>query len=172
VGGHVLDPALKGGPQDQREKVESRDDVLVYTTPVLTSDLPVTGKIKLELTVSSDRLDTDFTAIVTDVYPDGRSILVTEGIRRMRFRNTTSREEMMNPGQPYAITIDLTNTAITFLKGHRVRVIISSSNHPKYALNLNDGGPMYRKGNALVAINTVYADSRHPSALILPVGSR
>ena len=172
VGGHVLDPALKGGPQDQRERVEGRDDVLVFTTPVLTSDLPVTGKIKLELNVSSDRLDTDFTAIVTDVYPDGRSILVTEGIRRMRFRNTASREEMMNPGQTYAITIDLTNTAITFLKGHRVRLIISSSNYPKYALNLNDGGPMYRKGNALVAINTVYADARHPSALILPVSAR
>ena len=172
VGGHVLDPALKGGPQDQREKIEGRDDVLVFTTPVLTSDLPVTGKIRVELSVSSDRVDTDFTAILTDVYPDGRSMLVTEGIRRMRFRNGVSREEMMNPGQPYAITIDLTNTAITFLKGHRVRLIISSSNSPKYSLNLNDGGPMYKKGNAVVAINTVYADARHPSALILPIGAR
>ncbi len=146
--------------------------MLVFTTPLLTSDLPVTGKLKLQLSVSSDRPDTDFTAIVTDVYPDGRSILVTEGIRRMRFRNGTSREEMMNPGQPYAITIDLTNTAITFLKGHRLRLIVSSSNHPKYALNPNDGGPMYKKGNAVVATNTVYADARHPSALILPVGAR
>ena len=172
VGGHVLDPALKGGPQDQRDKVEGRDDVLVFTTPILTSDLPVTGKIKLELSVSSDRTDTDFTAIVTDVYPDGRSILVTEGIRRMRFRNTTSREELMKPGQIYAVTIDLTNTAITFLKGHRVRLVVSSSNYPKYALNLNDGGPMYKKRNGLVAINTVYADARHPSALVLPVSEK
>lgn len=172
IGGHVLDPALKGGPQDQREKVESRGDVLVFSTPALTSDLPVTGKIKIALHVSSDRLDTDFTAIVTDVYPDGRSMLVTEGIRRMRFRNTTSREELMNPREIYAVTIELTNTAITFLKGHRVRVIISSSNYPKYALNLNDGGPMYKKGNGLVATNTVYADATHPSALVLPVGSR
>jgi predicted acyl esterase len=172
LGGHVLDPALKGGPQDQREKVESRDDVLVYSTPALTTDLPVTGKIKLELHVSSDRLDTDFTAIVTDVYPDGRSMLVTEGIRRMRFRNTTSREDLMKPGEVYPVGIELTNTAITFLKGHRVRVIISSSNYPKYALNLNDGGPMYKKGKGVVATNSVYADARHLSALVLPVGER
>jgi len=172
IGGHVLDPALKGGPSHLREKVESRGDVLTFSTPALTSDLPVTGKIKLEVHVSSDRLDTDFTAIVTDVYPDGRSMLMTEGIRRMRFRNTTSREELMKPGEVYAVTIELTNTAITFLKGHRVRVIISSSNYPKYALNLNDGGPMYKKGNGLVATNTVYADAKHPSALILPVGDR
>jgi uncharacterized protein len=172
IGGHVLDPALKGGPSDQREKVESRGDVLIFSTPALTSDLAVTGKIKLDLHVSSDRLDTDFTAIVTDVYPDGRSMLVTEGIRRMRFRNTTSRAEMMKPGEVYPITVELTNTAITFLKGHRVRVIISSSNHPKYAVNLNDGGPMYKKGTGMVATNTVYADAMRPSALVLPVSAR
>jgi putative CocE/NonD family hydrolase len=172
IGGHVLDPALKGGPQDQRDKVESRDDVLVYSTAPLASNLPIAGKVKVELQVSSDRLDTDFTAIVADVYPDGRSMLVTEGIRRMRFRNTTAREELMKPGEVYPITIELTNTAITFLKGHRVRVIISSSNHPKYALNLNDGGPMYKKGKGLMAANSVYADARHLSALVLPVGQR
>lgn len=172
IGGHVLDPGLKAGPQDQREKVETRDDVLVFSTPVLESDLAVAGKIRLELSVSSDRPDTDFTGIVTDVYPDGRSMLVSEGIRRMRFRNTTSREELMKPGEVYSIRIELTNTAITFLKGHRVRVIISSSNYPKYAVNLNDGGAMYKKGNGLVATNRVYADSKHPSALLLPVGKQ
>lgn len=172
IGGHVLDPALKGGPQDQRERVESRNDVLVFSTSLLESDLAVTGKIKLKLHVSSDRLDTDFTAVVTDVYPDGRSMLVTEGIRRMRFRNTTSREELMTPGEVYAVTIELTNTAITFRKGHRVRVIISSSNYPKYAVNPNDGGPMYKKEKGLVAANSVYADAKHPSALVLPVSRR
>ncbi|HSO73231.1 MAG TPA: CocE/NonD family hydrolase [Blastocatellia bacterium] len=169
LGGHVLDSSLAPGPADQREKVESRSDVLVFTTPALEKDLAVAGKIKLKLFVSSDRTDTDFTAILTDVYPDGRSMLVTEGIRRMRFRNTTSKEELITPGQIYPITIDLTNTALTFLKGHRARVIISSSNHPRFALNLNDGGPMYKKGKGLVALNTVYADKKHPSALVLPV---
>jgi predicted acyl esterase len=74
------------------------------------------------------------------------------------------------PGKP--MTIELNNTALTFLKGHRMRLIISSSNYPKYSLNLNDGGPMYRKGEGLVATNSVYAGKHHPSALILPVVAR
>ncbi|MFY9609617.1 MAG: CocE/NonD family hydrolase [Blastocatellia bacterium] len=169
VGGHVLDSSLTPGPTDQREKVESRSDVLVFSTPMLEKDLPIAGKVRMKLFVSSDRTDTDFTAILTDVYPDGRSMLVTEGIRRMRFRNTTSNEGLMTPGEIYPITIELTNTALTFLKGHRVRIIISSSNHPRFALNLNDGGPMYKKGKGLVALNTVYSGKKHPSALVLPV---
>lgn len=169
VGGHVLDSSLAPGPADQRDKVENRSDVLVFSTPVLEKDLVVAGKVRLKLSVSSDRADTDFTAILTDVYPDGRSMLVTEGIRRMRFRNTTSKEDLMRPGEIYPITIELTNTALTFLKGHRARIIISSSNHPRFALNLNDGGPMYKKGKGLVALNTLYADKRHPSVLVLPV---
>ncbi len=172
AGGHVLTPELQPGPADQREKVESRSDVLVFSTPVLEKDLAVAGKVKVKLFVSSDRTDTDFTAILTDVYPDGRSMSVTEGIRRMRLRNSTAKEGLMKPGEVYPVTIELTNTALTFLKGHRVRVIVSSSNYPKYALNLNDGGPMYRKGAGLVAANTVYADKQHPSALVLPVVPR
>ena len=172
VGGHVLTPELQPGPADQREKVESRNDVLVFSTPVLERDLAITGKVKVKLFVSSDRSDTDFTAILTDVYPDGRSISITEGIRRMRLRNSTTKEELMKPGEVYPVTIELTSTALTFLKGHRVRVIVSSSNYPKYALNLNDGGPMYRKGTGLVATNTVYGDKQRPSALILPVVGR
>lgn len=172
VGGHVLTPELQPGPADQREKVESRGDVLVFSTPALEKDLAITGKVKVKLFVSSDRTDTDFTAILTDVYPDGRSISITEGIRRMRLRNSAAKEELMKPGEIYPVTIELSNTALTFLKGHRVRVIVSSSNHPKYALNLNDGGPMYRKGAGLVATNTVYTDKQRPSALILPVVAR
>jgi len=172
IGGHVLTPELQPGPADQREKVESRSDTLVFSTPELEKDLAITGKVKVKLFVASDRTDTDFTAILTDVYPDGRSMSVTEGIRRMRLRNSTTKEELLKPGEVYPVTIELTNTALTFLKGHRVRVIISSSNYPKYALNLNDGGPMYRKGAGLVATNTVYADKQRPSALILPVVAR
>lgn len=172
VGGQVLTPELQPGPADQREKVESRSDVLVFSTPALEKDLEIAGKVKVKLFVSSDRTDTDFTAILTDVHPDGRSILVTEGVRRMRFRNTTSKEELMKPGEVYPVTIELNNTALTFLKGHRARLIISSSNYPKYAINLNDGGPMYRKGDGLVATNSVYAGKQHPSALVLPVVAR
>ena len=172
VGGHVLTPELQPGPADQREKVESRSDVLVFSTPVLDKDLAITGKVKVKLFVSSDRSDTDFTAVLTDVYPDGRSISITEGIRRIRLRNSPTKEELMKPGEVYLVTIELTSTALTFLKGHRVRVIVSSSNYPKYALNLNDGGPMYRKGVGLVATNTVHVDRQRPSALVLPVVGR
>jgi uncharacterized protein len=169
VGGHLLDVAFNPGPMDQHEKVESRSDVLVFSTPVLEKDAVVAGKVRVKLFVSSDRPDTDFTAILTDVYPDGRSMLVTEGIRRMRFRNTTSKEELMTPGTIYPVTIELTNTALTFLKGHKVRVIVSSSNYPRFALNLNDGGRMYQKGKGLIARNSIYADKTHPSALVLPM---
>ncbi|MGH9845055.1 MAG: CocE/NonD family hydrolase [Blastocatellia bacterium] len=172
IGGHVLTPELQPGPADQRDQVESRSDVLVFSTPALARDLAITGKVKVRLFVSSDRTDTDFTAILTDVYPDGRSMSITEGIRRMRFRNTTTKEELMKPGEVYPVTIELTNTALTFLKGHRVRLIVSSSNHPKYAVNLNDGGPMYKKGAGVVATNRVYAGGKHRSALVLPVVPR
>ena len=172
VGGHVLDRVLMPGPADQAQKVESRSDVLVFSTPALEKDTPIAGKVKVSLFVSSDRTDTDFTAIVTDVYPDGRSMLVTEGIRRMRFRNSTSREELMKPGEVYPVTLELTNTALTFVKGHRIRVVISSSNHPKFALNLNDGGPMYQKGKGVVARNSVQLGGDHPSRLILPIVPR
>jgi predicted acyl esterase len=173
VGGHVLDPLLPAGPQDQRKKVESRADVLAFSTPALEEDLPVTGRIRVKLYVSSDRTDTDFTATLTDVYPDNRSLLVTEGIQRMRFRNGASKEELIKPGEILPVTIRLTNSAITFRKGHKVRVLISSSNYPKYVPNRNDGGPMYGKeGGGVVATNSVYFDAGHPSALMLPVAGR
>jgi predicted acyl esterase len=172
IGGHVLNPNLERGPQDQRLEVESRDDVLLFTTPALKEDLAIAGRPEVRLQVSSDRTDTDFSAVLTDVYPDERSMLVAEGIRRLRFRNSTSKEELATPGEVYKITVELNNTAITFRKGHRVRLIVSSSNHPKYAVNLNDGGAMYREGKGLVATNRVHHSTEHPSALILPVLDR
>lgn len=169
VGGHILNPDVVRGPADQRQKVESRSDVLVFTTPELTKNLAVDGKTSADLYVSSDRTDTDFTVILTDVYPDGRSMLVGEGIRRMRFRDSTGAEKFMKPGEIYHVTVELPNTAITFLKGHRVRAIVSSSDSPKFSVNLNDGGQMYDKHAGVVASNKVYVDAKHSSALILPV---
>jgi predicted acyl esterase len=168
VGGHVLDAALHPGPQDQREKVESRDDVVVFSTAALSKAVSVAGQVTAKFFVSSDKPDTDFTAILTDVYPDGRSMLVTEGIQRMRFRNTSSKEEFLEPGTTYPVTVDLTNTALTFPAGHRIRLIVSSSNYPRYAVNFNDGGPMYEKKTGQVANNKIFCDKQHASALILP----
>jgi putative CocE/NonD family hydrolase len=121
------------------------------------------------LYVSSDRRDTDFTAILTDVYPDGRSMLIGEGASRMRLRNSVSKEELMTPGDIYAVTVELPNTALTFLPGHRVRLTVSSSDYPKFAVNWNDGGAMYGEGPGVKAVNRIYLDRQHASSVVLPV---
>ncbi len=169
VGGAVLDPSLKQGPYNQAFANAFRQDVLVFHSPVLEDELAIAGDVRAELFVSSDRPDTDFTAILVDVYPDRRQMFVAEGILRMRFREGTDKEVFMEPGTVYGATVDIGNTAITFPKGHRIGVILSSSSSPKYNVNLNDGGPMYAGGEGLVAINSVYHDADHPSALVLPV---
>jgi predicted acyl esterase len=171
IGGHVLDPALHSGPRDQREKVESRKDVVVFSTPALEQDLAVAGPLSVKLWVSTDRTDTDFSAILTDVHPDGRSMLISEGIRRLRFRNGYAKEELATPGEIYELEIPLIATANTFLKGHQVRIVVSSASWPKYARNLNDGGKMYGQDlpSGVVATNRIHHDPEHPSALVLPV---
>jgi len=169
VGGANLDASLKQGPWSQRFANAFRQDVLAYQTPVLERELTIAGEVRAELFVSSDRPDTDFTAILVDVWPDGRQMLVREGILRMRFREGVDREVFMEPGTVYPATIEIGNTALTFTKGHRVGVIISSSSAPRYDVNLNDGGPMYTGGEGLVATNSVHHDADHPSALVLPV---
>ena len=168
VGGHVLNPELQPGPRDQREKVESRPDVAVFTGAALAKPLEIVGKVRVKLYVSSDRRDTDFTAILTDVYPDGRSMLIGEGVRRLRLRDSLAKEEMIVPGQIYPVTIDIPNTALTFLAGHRPRLIVSSSDSPRFAVNWNDGGPMYTQGPGVKAVNRIYMDREHPSAVSLP----
>jgi predicted acyl esterase len=169
VGSANLDPSLKQGPYNQSFANAFRQDTLIFHSPVLEENLAIAGKVTAELFVSSDRPDTDFTAILVDVYPDRRQMLVQEGILRMRFREGTDKEVLMESGTVYQATIEIGNTAITFPKGHRVGVIVSSSSSPKYDVNLNDGGPMYTGGKGLIATNTVHHDEEHPSALILPV---
>jgi predicted acyl esterase len=169
IGGHVLTPELRSGPRDQREKVESRSDVLVFTGAALDKPLEIAGKVRARLWVSSDCKDTDVVLLLTDVYPDGRSMLVGEGIRRMRLRSSAAREELITPGEIYPVTIELDETALTFQPGHRVRAIVTSSDYPKYAVNWNDGGPMYGEGPGVKAANRVYMDAAHPSAIVLPV---
>jgi hypothetical protein len=169
VGGHLLDPTHTRGPADQRAKVESRNDVLVFSTPVLKHALVIDGKPMADLFVSSDRTDTDFTVLFNDVYPDGRSMLIGEGIRRMRYRESTSAGKMMKPGEIYRITVELPNTALTLPAGHAIRAVVSSSDYPKFAVNPNDGGKLYDKHAGVVATNHIYASSQRPSALILPV---
>ena len=174
IGGPTLHTSLDQGPYDQQPVVESRSDVLTFTTAPLTQDVVMRGRPVAHLKVSSDMLDTDFSIRLTDVYPDGRSMLVLDGIRRMRFRNgyTANDTSVMVPGTIYPIDIDFfSNTAITFLAGHKIRVDITSSNYPRFDINLNNGQTMYAAGDTVVAQNTVYMNSIDASYITLPLES-
>ncbi|MFO8079759.1 MAG: CocE/NonD family hydrolase [Armatimonadota bacterium] len=178
------------GPYDQRP-VEDRPDVLVFTTEPLADPLAIVGQIGVTLWASSDRVDTDFTAKLTDVHPDGRSMIFLDGIVKARYRNTFLQEELLTPGAIYEFKIDLGYIAIAVPPGHRLRLAIASSNFDRFDLNPNTGErygdhaltrsllaerlgvepargePAY--SNALVATNTIYMDADHPTRVTLPV---
>ncbi|HJT77205.1 MAG TPA: CocE/NonD family hydrolase [Gemmataceae bacterium] len=166
VGGQEL--FLARGPMDQR-KVESRPDVLVFTTDVLAKPVEVTGRITAKLFVSSDCPDTDFTVKLTDVYPDGRSMLVTDGIRRARYRRSFEREDFLEPGKVYELSVDLWSTSLVFNKGHRIRVDVSSSNAPRFEPNPNTGHAFRADKETRVATNTVHCSRGQASHVLLPI---
>jgi len=159
---------MEPGPRDQRS-VENRDDVLVYSTGPLQHDMEVTGPVTADLFVKSSAVDTDFTAKLVDVAPDGFAQDLTEGILRMRYRASPEHPELMNPGQIYEITLDLWATSNVFLRGHSLRLEISSSNFPRFDRNLNTGEEIRSGRNFVSATNTVLHDAQHASALVLPV---
>jgi putative CocE/NonD family hydrolase len=160
---------LPAGPRDQKD-VESRADVLVYSTSPLTADTEVTGPVTLDLFAKSSAVDTDFTGKLVDVGPDGFARNVTEGILRARFRESTSGSpKPITPGQVYEYKIDLWSTSNVFLKGHRIRLEVSSSNFPRFDRNLNTGQSAATSEGIIRATNTILHDSAHPSALLLPV---
>lgn len=168
-GNHSLvHPAISVGPHDQRS-VEARADVLVYTGPVLDAPLEVTGPVSAVLFVSSSAPDTDFTARLVDVHPDGRAINLCEGVLRTRYRESIERPVLMTPGEVCELTIDLGPTSNVFLPGHRVRLDVSSSNFPRIDRNLNTGGPIGFETEWRVAENTVHHAPARPSRLVLPV---
>jgi uncharacterized protein len=155
------------GPYDQRS-VENRSDVLIFTSPVLEQSYEATGAIKTRLYVSSDCPDTDFTVKLTDVYPDGRSMLITDGILRMRNRNGTDHWELMKPGTVYQVDVDLWSTSYIWNTGHQIRIDISSSNYPRCLNNPNTADGIHKNTTYAIAHNTLYIDSVCSSSLILP----
>jgi putative CocE/NonD family hydrolase len=169
VGGPLCcDSRRVAGPQDQRS-VEDRSDVLVYSTPPLEQDLEVTGPVRLDFFASSSAVDTDFTAKLVDVFPDGTAINLTEGIRRARYRDSQEKATPLAPGQVYALSLDLWATSNVFRTGHRIRLELSSSNFPRFDRNLNTGEPAATSDKWITATNTILHDKEHPSALVLPV---
>jgi putative CocE/NonD family hydrolase len=161
------------GAADQ-SPLHERDDVLVFKSEVLTEAIEVTGPVKCHLFVSSSAIDTDFTAKLVDVHPDGRAIILCDGIQRMRYRNSLTDPQFMVPGKIYEITIDMIGTANVFLPGHRVMVEISSSNFPRYDRNSNTGGVIAAEDESrmVAAVNTLHRGRQHPSRIVLPIISR
>ena len=161
-------PTVGGGAQDQSE-VEKRSDLLVYSTPPLNTGVEVTGPLEVLLFVGSNARDTDFTAKLVDVYPDGTAFNVQEGILRARYREGFKKKVWMKPGEVYRLSIDLHATSNYFPPGHRIRLEISSSNFPRFDRNLNTGGNNYDETEPLIAENVVYHARNHASHIILPV---
>ena len=189
IGGNLSSglPIMEPGGFDQRETPDfygcqppylplaSRPDVLVFQTPPLSEDIEITGPISVKLWVSSSAPDTDFTAKLVDVYPpsedypEGYALNLTDGILRAKFRNSWERTELLEPGRVYAIEIELYPTADRFVRGHRIRLDVSSSNFPRLDVNGNTGENPARSQVKVPAENAVYHDSEHPSQVVLPV---
>ena len=166
IGGYQL--TIPAGPKDQRP-IESRDDVLVFTGPPLTAPVEVTGRVRVKLFISTDVPDTDVLARLCDVYPDGRSINVCEGVLRTRYRHSFREEELMKSGTIYPIDIDLWSTSIVFNKGHRLRVHVTSSSAPGYDPNPNTGEPLRWSDRSAIAHTSLHVAGRCPSNMELPV---
>ncbi len=177
----VYDPAdpvptgAQGGysrtPSDQRD-IEKRKDVLGYSTEPLREAIEITGPIIVKLWAASSARDTDFTAKLVDVFPDGTARALTDGILRARYRDSKTQPALLTPGQPVEITIDVGATSNLFKAGHRIRVDISSSNFPRFDRNPNTGSVFGEDSKLLRAEQTVLHDTKHPSQIVLPVVPR
>ena len=156
------------GPLDQRQ-VEKRRDVLSYTTAPMPADTEVTGPIRVVLYASSSAVDTDFTAKLVDVFPDGQARNLTDGILRTRYRDSLEFPKLMMPGDVYRMTIDAGVTSNVFRAGHRIRLEISSSNFPRFDRNPNTGELPADDREMRTATQTVYHDHDRHSYLLLPI---
>jgi hypothetical protein len=188
IGGNISsgDGMMVQGAWDQRGSsniwnwtepipLSARNDVLVFQTEPLTTELEVTGEITVKLWASSSAVDTDFTAKLMDVYssstdfPGGFDLNLEDGIVRARFRTSLHTEQRMEPGQVYPFTIKLYPTSNVFKPGHRIRLDISSSNFPRFDVNPNTGEPLNDNRRMEIAANTVFHDMDHPSHIVLPL---
>ncbi|HJZ76927.1 MAG TPA: CocE/NonD family hydrolase [Vicinamibacterales bacterium] len=164
--------AVQAGAFDQR-RMESRDDILVYTTDAFKDGTEVSGPITPTLYVSSDAKDTDFTVKVLDVDPDGRAYNLDESIQRMRYRDGYDKPlAWMEPGKVYKVTLQPLNTSNYFASGHRLRIEVTSSNFPRFDRNLNTGGNNYDESKGAVAHNAVHHSKQYPSSLTVTVARR
>ena len=191
IGGGIsaADPIMGAGAFDQRGNsrffgcedtlpLNARSDVLTFQTPPLENDVEVTGPITVKLHASSSARDTDFTAKLIDVcplsddYPDGLAINLTDSIIRARYRNGWEAPELLEPGTIYELVFELYPTSNVFKKGHRMRLDISSSNWPRFDVNPNTGGDLGVERRVEIADQTIYHEPEHPSHVVLPIIER
>ena len=162
--------AIKGGAFDQQQ-METRNDILIYSTDILEEGIEVSGFIEATLYVSSDTKDTDFTIKLIDVYPDGTAYNLDETIQRVRYREGYDKEVFMENGKVYQLDLTPMSTSNFFKKGHRIRIEISSSNFPRFARNLNTGGNNYDEIESVIAHNKIHHSSNYTSQIRLPIVS-
>ena len=160
--------AIKGGAFDQQQ-METRNDILVYTTDILEEGIEISGFIEATLYVSSDAKDTDFTIKLIDVYPDGKAYNLDETIQRVRYREGYGKEVFMEKDKVYQLDLTPMSTSNYFKKGHRIRIEISSSNFPRFARNLNTGGNNYDEKESVIAHNKIHHSSNYTSQIRLPI---
>ena len=160
--------AVKGGAFDQQE-IETRDDVLVYTSETLKNGFEVTGFINSSIYISSDVKDTDITIKLIDVYPDGTAYNIDETIQRVRYREGYDKEVFMEKGNVYKVDLSQMSTSNYFKKNHKIRIEISSSNFPRFARNLNTGGDNFNESKGIIARNTIHHSKKYPSSITLPI---
>ena len=159
---------IPAGPIDQRP-VETRADVLVYTSGILREPLAIAGPVKMKLHASTDGPDTDYFVKLVDVHPNGFAMNIAEGILRARYRNGLDRMELLKPNQAYEFEIDMRGTANVFLPGHRIRVDVTSSNFPQYDRNPNTGENLGTSDRLRVARQTIFHSPEHKSHILLPL---
>jgi len=149
--------------------VEERNDVLVYSSDLLAEDTEITGPIRVKLFAASSAPDTDFTAKLIDIWPDGFAQRLCDGIVRARFRDGMKNPSLIEPDRVYSYEIDCWNTCQLFKKGHRIRLEIASSAFPKFSRNQNTGEPLGKTTTLKRASQRVFHDSRQPSHVLLPI---
>lgn len=169
IGGATLHPTLDQGPYDQIS-LDARTDLTIFESGALPQDVSVTGTILLNLYISSSQPDCDIAVRLTDDYPTGESMLITDGIKRMRFRTgyLQANETFMTPGTIYPVQIELPFTNYTWKSGHKIKLYFSGNNAIRWDVNLQDGGTMYTNGTGISSVITIHHDAAHPSHIVLP----
>jgi hypothetical protein len=168
VGGTSIYGDAKAGPRDQSE-IEKRQDMLVYSTAPLDEDVEVTGPVRLVLHAASSARDTDFSAKLVDVHPDGKAINIQAGMIRARYRESFTEPSLLEKGVVYEFDFKVGSTSNVFKKGHRIRLEISSSYFPEYSRNLNTGAEIGKTSEMLKADQTIHHSAEYPSHLLLPI---